>query len=79
MRGLRRAWIFELTNDMSNTRAAFKRQAKPGLRALIDGARRSGFGRRVRDVRGFAIKFYTEEGNYDLVGNNIPVFLFKTH
>ncbi len=31
----------------------------------------------VRDVRGFATKFYTEEGNYDLVGNNIPVFLFK--
>jgi catalase len=32
----------------------------------------------VRDARGFAVKFYTEEGNYDLVGNNIPVFLFKT-
>ena len=28
----------------------------------------------VRDVRGFATKFYTEEGNYDLVGNNMPVF-----
>jgi len=28
----------------------------------------------VRDVRGFAIKFYTEEGNYDLVANNFPVF-----
>ena len=28
----------------------------------------------VRDGRGFATKFYTEEGNYDLVGNNIPVF-----
>ena len=27
-----------------------------------------------RDVRGFAVKFYTEEGNFDLVGNNIPVF-----
>src|SRR5688572_20895346 len=27
----------------------------------------------ARDVRGFAVKFYTEEGNYDLVGNNIPV------
>jgi len=31
-----------------------------------------------RDVRGFSIKFYTEQGNYDFVGNNIPVFLFKT-
>lgn len=28
----------------------------------------------IRDVRGFATKFYTEEGNYDLVGNNIPIF-----
>ena len=28
-----------------------------------------------RDVRGFAVKFYTKEGNWDLVGNNIPVFL----
>jgi len=31
----------------------------------------------VRDVRGFATKFYTEEGNYDLVGNNIPVFFIQ--
>lgn len=31
----------------------------------------------VRDVRGFAIKFYTEEGNYDLVGNNTPVFFIR--
>src|SRR5215211_4944880 len=31
----------------------------------------------ARDVRGFAVKFYTEEGNYDLVGNNIPVFFIK--
>jgi catalase len=31
----------------------------------------------VRDVRGFAIKFYTEEGNWDVVGNNIPVFFIQ--
>ncbi|KQT18131.1 hydroperoxidase [Chryseobacterium sp. Leaf404] len=31
----------------------------------------------ARDVRGFAIKFYTDEGNYDLVGNNIPVFFIQ--
>jgi catalase len=31
----------------------------------------------VRDVRGFAVKFYTEEGNWDLVGNNIPVFFIQ--
>ncbi|MFX1486685.1 MAG: catalase, partial [Promethearchaeota archaeon] len=31
----------------------------------------------VRDVRGFAIKFYTEDGNWDLVGNNTPVFFVR--
>lgn len=31
----------------------------------------------ARDVRGFAVKFYTEEGNYDLVGNNIPIFFIQ--
>ena len=31
----------------------------------------------VRDIRGFAVKFYTSEGNYDLVGNNIPVFFIQ--
>jgi catalase len=30
-----------------------------------------------RDVRGFAVKFYTEQGNFDLVGNNIPVFFIQ--
>ena len=31
----------------------------------------------ARDPRGFAVKFYTEEGNYDIVGNNIPVFFIR--
>ncbi|HUV06266.1 MAG TPA: catalase, partial [Spirochaetia bacterium] len=31
----------------------------------------------VRDVRGFALKFYTEEGNWDMVGNNTPVFFIR--
>ncbi len=31
----------------------------------------------ARDVRGFAVKFYTTEGNYDLVGNNMPVFFIQ--
>lgn len=31
----------------------------------------------ARDVRGFAVKFYTSEGNYDLVGNNMPVFFIQ--
>ena len=30
-----------------------------------------------RDVRGFAVKFYTQEGNLDLAGNNIPVFFIQ--
>lgn len=31
----------------------------------------------IRDVRGYAVKFYTEEGNYDIVGNNTPIFFFR--
>jgi catalase len=31
----------------------------------------------ARDVRGFSVKFYTDEGNYDLVGNNMPVFFIQ--
>lgn len=31
----------------------------------------------ARDVRGFAVKFYTEQGNFDLVGNNMPVFFIQ--
>ena len=31
----------------------------------------------VRNPRGFAVKFYTEEGNYNLVGNNLPVFFIR--
>ena len=31
----------------------------------------------MRDVRGFAVKFYTPEGNWDLVGNDIPVFFIQ--
>ena len=37
----------------------------------------SGSADTARDPRGFAIKFYTEEGNYDMVGNNTPVFFIK--
>lgn len=31
----------------------------------------------VRSVRGLAVKFYTEEGNYDLISNNLPVFFIR--
>ena len=38
----------------------------------------SGSADTARDPRGFAIKFYTEEGNWDLVGNNTPYILIRT-
>jgi catalase len=36
-----------------------------------------GSGNLARDVRGFAVKLYTDEGNWDLNGNNIPVFFIQ--
>ncbi|WP_106400321.1 catalase [Actinocorallia populi] len=54
----------------------------PGLRtpvfvrfSTVAGSR--GSADTVRDVRGFATKFYTDEGNFDLVGNNMPVFFIQ--
>ena len=43
---------------------------------LIAGGE-SGSADTVRDPRGFAVKFYTEEGNWDLVGNNTPIFFIR--
>jgi catalase len=40
-------------------------------------AREPGSAGTVRDPRGFAIKFHTRQGNYDLVGNNTPVFFIR--
>lgn len=37
----------------------------------------AGSGDTVRDVRGFSVKFYTEEGNWDFVGNNTPTFFLR--
>lgn len=37
----------------------------------------SGSADTARDPRGFAVKFYTEEGNWDLVGNNTPIFFIR--
>ncbi len=44
---------------------------------LLYGCRQYGVSDLARDVRGFAVKFYTPEGNWDLVGNNIPVFFIQ--
>jgi catalase len=43
--------------------------------STVAGSR--GSGDTARDVRGFAVRFYTEEGNWDLVGNNMPVFFIQ--
>ena len=72
---------FELTESMSKyTKAKFLQT--PGSRtpvfvrfSTVAGSR--GSTDLARDVRGFAVKFYTQEGNYDLVGNNMPVFFIQ--
>ena len=51
--------------------------ADADVRALLDRRRRAGSPDTARDPRGFALKFYTEQGNYDLVGNNTPVFFVR--
>ena len=53
------------------------RETDTGLCPLLDRPRRRGSTDTARDVRGFAVKFYTDEGNWDLVGNNIPVFFIQ--
>lgn len=73
--------VFELYESMSQyTTAGFLQQ--PGTKTPVFTRFSTVAGFRgstdlARDVRGFAVKFYTEEGNYDLVGNNIPVFFIQ--
>ena len=72
--------VFEATDDISDlTKAAvFRKGAKTEtfvrFSTVAGGA---GSVDTPRDVRGFAVKFYTPEGNWDLVGNNIPVFFIQ--
>jgi catalase len=69
-----------VTHDISRyTRAnVFKPGSKtPLLLRFSTVAGERGAADAERDVRGFAIKFYTEEGNWDLVGNNTPVFFVR--
>jgi catalase len=73
--------FFEVTADVTKyTKAKFL--SKVGKRtdvftrfSTVGGER--GSADAARDPRGFAVKFYTEEGNYDLVGNNTPVFFIR--
>ena len=73
--------IFELYESQSAvTKAGFlndtSRQTPVFVRfSTVAGSR--GSSDLARDVRGFAVKFYTEEGNFDLVGNNMPVFFIQ--
>lgn len=72
---------FEVTNDVSAyTKADFLSEVgkrTPMFIRFSTVAGESGSADTVRDPRGFAVKFYTEEGNYDLVGNNTPVFFIR--
>jgi catalase len=72
---------FELTKDCSAwTRAAFLNGAGKKTDTFLrfsTVALERGSADTVRDPRGFALKFYTEEGNYDLVGNGTPIFFIK--
>jgi catalase len=72
--------VFEATDDISDlSRAAVftkgeKTEVFVRFSTVTGGA---GSVDTPRDVRGFAVKFYTREGNWDLVGNNIPVFFIQ--
>jgi len=72
---------FEVTNDMSSfTKAALFNGAgkkTPMFIRFSTVAGELGSADTVRDPRGFAVKFYTEEGNYDIVGNNTPIFFIR--
>ena len=62
------------------TSAAFLQDPKvrtPVFARFSTVAGGAGSGDTPRDVRGFAVKFYTQEGNFDLIGNNIPVFFIQ--
>jgi catalase len=72
---------FRVTGDITRyTRAKLfshvGKQTPVFLRFSVVGGEQ-GSADTVRDPRGFAVKFYTEEGNWDMVGNNTPVFFIK--
>jgi catalase len=73
--------FLEVTNDVTEfTKAAFlsevgKRTEMFARFSTVAGEQ--GFPDTVRDPRGFALKFYTDEGNFDMVGNNTPVFFVR--
>lgn len=73
--------VFEVYESLEDLTAA-EFLCDPGLKtpvfvrfSTVAGSR--GSTDLARDVRGFAVKFYTQQGNYDLVGNNMPVFFIQ--
>lgn len=72
---------FEVTNDLSAyTRAKFLSEVGKRTDLFIRFSTvggEKGSADSARDPRGFAVKFYTEDGNYDLVGNNTPIFFIR--
>ncbi|HYM94764.1 MAG TPA: catalase, partial [Chitinophagaceae bacterium] len=72
---------FTVTNDISQYTKAklfnkIGKETKVFVRFSTVGGEK-GSADTERDPRGFAVKFYTEDGNWDLVGNNTPVFFIK--
>ena len=80
-RGYAAHGFFELTQPLSDVTRAdiFQRKGEktPVFVRFSTVAGSKGSPDLARDVRGFAVKFYTKEGNWDLVGNNIPVFFIQ--
>ncbi|UCE44746.1 MAG: catalase [Methanobacteriota archaeon] len=72
---------FEVTADVSEyTKAKFLSEVGKRTEVFVRFSTvggEKGSADSERDPRGFAVKFYTEEGNYDLVGNNTPVFFIR--
>src|SRR3954463_5476262 len=72
---------FTVTNDISRyTRAKLFNQVGKETRVFLRFSTvggEKGSADAERDPRGFAVKFYTEDGNWDLVGNNTPIFFIK--
>jgi catalase len=72
---------FEVTKDVTQyTRAKFLSEVGKRTEVLVRFSTvggEKGSADTARDPRGFAVKFYTEEGNYDMTGNNTPVFFIR--
>ncbi|GMH34282.1 hypothetical protein BSKO_02116 [Bryopsis sp. KO-2023] len=80
-RGASAKGFFEMTHDISNLTCADFMRA-PGVQTPVivrfsTVVHERGSPESIRDPRGFAVKFYTREGNFDLVGNNMPVFFIR--